>query len=327
MKKKLSVVIPTLNRLELLKITLHHILPQVERNLSKVEFIISINSSNDDTYDHIKKLSKKKTFIKCKNFENRVEPCESFSRSIDLCSGDYIIIYGDDDIPAPYLIENILNILEVNENVALIHFNRIIGHDTKEKCLTNLKLEDTNYKVPELIYNLSDFISHYTISPGFISSMVFKRETWELGKAIENSNHYGYEYLSRVYLGIHKLESAVCIYSSFPAMIQRMIQKREWNEMWPKYWFIGVPNLLNSLDDEKITFNVIKKWHEKLDKSNIKFIYYLIWASSFKKKYKSLISIIMKHQKKMYRKFLVVIIINLTPSFVFTVIRKFIYRK
>lgn len=116
------------------------------------------------------------------------------------------------------------------------------------------------------------------MSTGFISSMVFKNECWELGKGIDNTTHYGWEFLSRIYAGINKLDSLVCIYVQFPTLIQRLIKKREWNDLWPKYWLIGVPNLLNTLDKEGITNNVIETWYKELDISTIKFIYYLFWV-------------------------------------------------
>lgn len=327
MKKKLSVVIPTLNRLELLKITLHHLLPQIKRNLELVDFQISINASEDETESYLKLISKKETFINFTNFDERVGISDSFSRSINLCNGEFVIIYGDDDIPSPYFIENILAILNDNENVGLVHFNRVVGSDTITQTLNKLRLEDNTYSQPSSMFLLSDFIHKYSISSGFISSMVFKRDCWDLGKDIDNSTHYGFEFLSRIYAGINKLDYQLCIYVHYPMLIQRLIKKREWNHLWPKYWLIGVPSLLNTLDKEKITNNVIETWYKKLDKSTIKFIYYLLWASSYRKIYKPLIQEINKNQKGLFRKSATILIINFSPKFVFNIIRKIIYKQ
>jgi glycosyltransferase involved in cell wall biosynthesis len=326
MKKKLSVVIPTLNRLELLKVTLESLIPQIERNLDQVDFQISINNSDDETADFINELSKKKEYIKYKNFNSRVGISDSFSRSIDMCEGEYVILYGDDDIPAPFFIESILEVLNDQPKIGLLHFNRIVGSDSDSHSMNKLRMEESLYRIPYETHTLQEFINTYTVSPGFISSMVFKRECWKLGETIDNTSHYGYEFLSRIYAGIYKLDSSECTFINFPIIIQRLIKKREWNDLWPKYWLIGIPNLLNTLDKEEITDKVIETWYKKLDASTIKFIYYLFWASSYKQIYRPLISEINKNQKSVFRKVATVIIINFAPKFVFSTIRKFIYK-
>ena len=49
MKKKLSVVIPTLNRYEYLRRTIQFLLPQISRNQSRVELVICTNACTDKT--------------------------------------------------------------------------------------------------------------------------------------------------------------------------------------------------------------------------------------------------------------------------------------
>lgn len=323
---KLSIVVPTLNRLNYLKITLEHLVPQISRNLNNVELCISINASTDETEAYVKSLKEENSFINYKSFSKRVEICESFSRSINLCKGEYIMIFGDDDIPAPYMIESILEMLNNSRNIGLVHFNRFVGSDSGLTTMNKLRLERPEYDA--LIENntLSNFIEKYTVSPGFISALVFKKEAWDLGEYFDTSNHFGYDFLGRIYAGIHKLTPANCLYSSYPLVIQRMVKNREWNDTWPKYWLLGVPNLLQSFDKSKITDNAMKTWYEELNKSWLKFIYTLLWASTYRDKYKSLVPQIQKYQGSLSRKLAVFMVINFSPSFVFKQIRKYLYK-
>ena len=323
---KLSVVVPTLNRLEYLKITLKHLMPQIKRNLNNVELCISINASGDDTEAYIKSLKDENSFINYKSFTKRVEICESFSRSIDLCNGDYIMIFGDDDIAAPYMIESILEVLDNSLNIGLIHFNRLVGSDVGLTLMNKLRLEQPNYDSVIENNNLSNFIKKYTVSPGFISALVFKKEAWDLGEYFDTSNHFGYDFLGRIFAGIHKLTLANCLYISYPLVIQRMVKNREWNDTWPKYWLVGVPNLLQSFDKSKITDNAMNTWHKELNISWIKLIYTLLWASTYKDKYKPLVPQIQKYQGSLLRKLAVFTVINFSPSFVFKQIRKYLYK-
>ena len=323
---KLSVVVPTLNRLEYLKITLKDLLPQIQRNLDSVELCISINASADETEAYIKSLKEENPFITYKAFTERVEICESFSRSINLCEGDYIIIFGDDDVPAPYMIESVLELLNNNLNIGLIHFNRVVGSDLGVTIMNKLRLEHSNYNSIIENNNLSNFIEKYTIAPGFISALIFKKEAWDLGEYFDTSNHFGYDFLGRIYAGIDKLTPANCLYISYPLVIQRMVKNREWNDTWPKYWLLGVPNLLQSFDESKITGNATYTWHKELNKSWLKFIYTLVWAAAYKKKYRPLIPEIQKFQQGFLRKAAVFLIITVTPKLAFKQIRNFLYK-
>lgn len=321
----LSIVIPTLNRLEYLKVTIQELIPQVERNLDDVELCVCINNSKDKSEEYINNIAKEKTFIKLKSYKTSVDISESFSRSINMCNGKYIILFGDDDLPVPYFIEFILTTLKENYNCGILHYNRLIGRDYDFNKLNKLKLENSYFLSKIEKYPLSVLIEKFNIGPGFITSMAFKKEAWNLGISVKNKNHYGYEFLSRIYLGISKLEKSDCFYYSYPIIVQRMVQHREWNDKWPKYWFIGVPELLKYFDDIKISNTAYDTWVNNLNASNKKFIYNLLWASSYKKIYKKHIKHIMSHQKNILRKAIAFFIIMFMPSFIFGLTRKILH--
>ena len=151
--KKLSILIPTFNRCNYIKITLAHLFPQIERHLDDIELVICNNASNDDTDTYIKDLQKSKAYINYYHFDNFVEICDSFSRSIGKTSGEYVIIWGDDDIPSPYTVDYILDVLNNHSNVGIFHFNNMTGYDHQE-YMSTLRVNYNIYDSSSLLLKL-----------------------------------------------------------------------------------------------------------------------------------------------------------------------------
>lgn len=322
-QKKLSVLVPTLNRRKYLEQTLQVLLPQIERNLTDVELVICNNASKDDTEDYIKGLILAHPFIQYHLSEKYVEICDSFSRSILRTTGEYVIIMGDDDIPFPYLIDEILSILNTNPNIGIFHFNRLVGRDD-DYSFTKLRVEQKEFHQSIKEYSLNEFLTLYSISAGFISSMVFVRSAWEKGLPFHSSKHYGYEFLGIIYNGIKGMR---CVYSDFPLVIQRNPYTRDWFNLFPLIWFIGVPNLMLDLERWGLCERSLQKWNERENKSFIVFCYILFVASSYKKKYRPLCAEINKYQQNIFRKSLTYIIIYLIPAGLYKLFRKFLYKE
>lgn len=90
---KYSVLIPTRNRLEYLKFAVASVLKQ---NYNDWEVLISDNASEDDISGYVQTLNDPR--IKYSRSEKFLTITESWNRSLDMSSGDYVIMLGDDDI-------------------------------------------------------------------------------------------------------------------------------------------------------------------------------------------------------------------------------------
>ncbi len=97
---KLSILVPTYNRCDYLQYTLQALLPQVERHPDEVELVICNNASTDGTEKYVKRMMQEKPYIRYHSFTDFVEICQSFSRSIDYTTGEYVVILGDDESTA-----------------------------------------------------------------------------------------------------------------------------------------------------------------------------------------------------------------------------------
>lgn len=89
---KFSILLPTRNRLELLKIAIHSIQGQ---DYSNWEVIVSDNYSEEDVAGYVQSLNDPR--IKYYRTESFVPVTENWNNALEKSSGDYVIMLGDDD--------------------------------------------------------------------------------------------------------------------------------------------------------------------------------------------------------------------------------------
>lgn len=251
-QKLLSLVVPTLNRRGLLEITLNSLLIDIEGFESDVEFVVVNNASDDNTLEFLNEWSIGKP-VRIASFDKRVNIDESFQRCVDITTGRFINIFGDDDLPIPGFISRTIDLIKKSPDVDIFYYNRLIGD-------INLKeigeLAHPNYGVGDERYPTAVFIARFTHWPGFISSLIFSRAAWISGEAFYSDNYIGYKFLARIYAGCAGRQ---CIYAGIPALIQRR-GKQVWKKEWPRYWLVNMPKLLNDLDHAGITNDALNSW-------------------------------------------------------------------
>lgn len=314
----LSIAIPTVNRKPFLELTLNEFLPQIRRNSGNVELVISNNASDDDTHVYLTKLIEQYDFIKYYKSNIRLTLFDSFSKAADKASGKFLILWGDDDIPSPFFIETILKVIIQKPDIGLIHFNRLIGYNDGLD-MRGLKLFKSVFRETESLYDsLKDFTENHLYESTFMSTVVFQKEDWEKGLVFNTQNHYGFEFLGTIYYGMNGKK---CIYINYPLCIQRKPITRTWSSDWPLYGLLGIPNMIIDFETKGFYKNGYEIWYKSYN-TLISYIYTLICAAAYKKKYKSLCKQINKHQKSYFRKFLCYAIIYLFPRKTYHIIRK-----
>lgn len=321
MDKLLSIIIPTVNRCEYLKRTVNHLLPQIIRNKDDVEFIICSNACSDNTSEYVNELINKFDFVQFYHFDEFVPICDSFSRSIGTSHGKFVILWGDDDLASPFVIDFILHQIKNNSNLGLLHYNVAVGTDLCYDININ-RVENTRYSNDITKEPLKDFLTTHAGTCGFITSMVFLREAWEKGIKYQKHEHYGYEFLYVIY---HGLEGKDCVYCNYPMVIQRMPMKRAWLNKWPLYGYIGLPNLLHDLDSDGLTIDSFEHWNNT-NNSFYSYLIALLYASSDKKFYRPHCKEIALNQRSKLRKFLAYIIIYTFPSVFVNLLRKVFHK-
>lgn len=321
--KILSIVIPTLNRYEYLKRTLAYVIPQVQKNLDKVELVICCNASKDKTDEYVKSLLPQYPFIRYKYFDEYVEVGQSLIRSVGEAVGEYVVLWGDDDIPFPSFTDTILEIIEKNPEVGIIHCNRLAGKDTKYG-MRDVHLRERSFELDEEgIYPVDKFVERFTISLGFISSLVFRKDGWNKGIPFYNEQYFGYEHLSII---VNGNKDRQCFYFPHPLEYQRLPYERDFSLKWPLYEFVGVPNMMADFDKNRVTNKALEKWNIEYNSSFLHFVWDMMYTSQARKFFRPLCKSLNKYQNSRMRKILTYCIVYFCPSFLFKIIKNRIYK-
>lgn len=323
MGKVLSIVIPTLNRYEYLKRTLEYVIPQVQKNLDKVELVICCNASMDKTDEYVKALLPRYPFIKYKYFNEYVEVGQSLIRSVGEASGEYVVLWGDDDIPFPSFTDEVLGIIEKNPELGIIHCNRLAGKDTKYGMRDIYVQERELSLTDDNIFSIEDFVERFTISLGFISSLIFRKDGWNKGISYYNDQYFGYEHLSII---VNGNKDRRCYYYPYPLEYQRLPYVRDFSVKWPLYKFVGVPNMMADFDKNGVTHNALDRWDKTRNAGLAHFIWDMMYTSQDRKFFKALCKELNKYQKSKLRRILTYCIVYFCPKTVFSFFKKRLYR-
>lgn len=104
---KISVLIPSRNRLELMKTTIETVRRQ---NYDNWEIIVSDNASDEDYESYIKSLDDDR--IHYSRSHEFLSVTENWNRCLDAATGDYVIMLGDDDGLAPHYMTRMLELIK-----------------------------------------------------------------------------------------------------------------------------------------------------------------------------------------------------------------------
>lgn len=124
----LSICIPTWNRSKFLTVSLESFLGQIkEIDPEEIELFVSDNGSDDDTADVVQSFIEKGLPITYNRNPENVGAARNFLKCMQMSSGKYILLLGDDDILDPGALKTILDALRDKEYgiVHLHHFKNV----------------------------------------------------------------------------------------------------------------------------------------------------------------------------------------------------------
>jgi len=111
-----SVVVPTYNRLPLLRQTMPSLLAQTE---PKLEIIVADGGSTDGTQGYVQRLDDQR--IRLITLDKPVPHFENWSRGIKAARGKYIALYHDDDIYDASMVARSRAFLDDHPTVGFVH--------------------------------------------------------------------------------------------------------------------------------------------------------------------------------------------------------------
>ena len=119
-KPILSICIPTYRREEFLKLLLESIVEQ-DGFWSEVEIMIYNDPYEDNTQAMVESFQHKYSNIRYHRNEQRIWMIPSILESVNMCSGEYVWFYSDDDIMSPIAIQTMLEVIKKEKSDLILN--------------------------------------------------------------------------------------------------------------------------------------------------------------------------------------------------------------
>ena len=190
MHPNISIIIPSYNRVEVLRRTLKAIDRQ-NFELEDVEVLVMDDASSDDYGELVKEISNSAKFL-LRYFRNNKNIGQGLTRNkaIDLAEGEYVFFIGDDTVPNFDFLKEHMRIHENNSDVAVL--GKVVWADeVRNKFMNFIEPIQFHYQT---IRDPSNVSLHFYTSNISLNSTWLKEERYS--SAFKN---YGFEDLELGY--------------------------------------------------------------------------------------------------------------------------------
>ncbi len=130
---KISILIPTYNRLSLFQETLQNVLSQAEGN--PVEVVVVDDGSTEGNFYYALELSQRYPFLRVARHEKNLGVAQARHTLLDLMSGEYFLFIDSDDLLLERALKTMLSLLEEGYDVYVLNTLREKGGKLKLKKL------------------------------------------------------------------------------------------------------------------------------------------------------------------------------------------------
>ena len=160
---KVSIILPVYNRERYLSAAIKSVLQQTYQNW---ELLISDNCSEDTSADIASKYAKDDKRILFWRNEENIGLFRNYNKCIEKSSGEYIELFGADDIFEPACLERLVHVLDHNPDVSLATAARKLI-DGNGQYLGTVRPYTANkfFSAQELIQSTIHSLSNWIVSP------------------------------------------------------------------------------------------------------------------------------------------------------------------
>ena len=271
----ISFCIPTYNRCEYLKTTLLSIIEEIDRsnNIDKVEICISDNNSNDGTKEMIQEIiSNTKIKILFSKNEFNIGFDKNILKVVSLSKSKYTWLFGSDDNLIEGALSKMLDYINKYESDIYL-CNRIecslnmepIKYDFANKSLRTNFHSSVELEIQEYFNSCTGLLGAFS----FISSLVFKNESWSKQKFDNKYNGFVYSHVFMILGIITRDESTITLIQDHfvlcrqnddiiknEGLVKRILLDINAYSEFAKYFFIYKSTLYLSF------VSVVRKEHE-----------------------------------------------------------------
>jgi hypothetical protein len=174
--KKVTVIIPFYNRIELLLKTIESLKKQTHKNLE----ILLINDGSTDNIEDLKSSIQKDQRFKIIDLGRNFGPAKARNEGIDNSTGEYIAFLDSDDEFLPEKIEEQLLLMELTK-YDVSHTSYIRRHKTREEIVNTGKL--SGIVIPEIVKSCQIATPTAMIKTKYLNDNKFRfREDMRVGE-------------------------------------------------------------------------------------------------------------------------------------------------
>ena len=270
--KLLSIIIPTYNRAEITAYTLSLFQQQIVRRADEVELIVCDNASNDNTQSLLTHLGNN-SFYKYVRYDDHVDVGHSIVRATENATGRFFLIYGDDDIPAPYMVDVLIDTIKKYNDISYVGFNRLRGNS----FFDSFEIQDLVVAGQNIIdgyvkeYNdISDYAEEHQNEVGFLSVNIVRNDLWrDRYQDVFPNDHRGYEFIIPF---LYSAKGFKCVYIQYPLCVQRVPASKggRGQHQWTNglsYFYLGRPRAIYA--QEK--YGIVHDAHELFSNYEVQF--------------------------------------------------------
>jgi glycosyltransferase involved in cell wall biosynthesis len=163
----LSICIPTFNRKKYLEILLSQIEHLIQQDYLDIEICISDNSSDDGSWEYIKKFASQSSRVHIKRQEINIGGNRNLIDITSIASGKWILVIGDDDT---LIVENLEKLLLTLPDLKA--FNYILLNTKISENQNLLSMKDGKISDSDLKENLANGIQNF----GFCGAHLFTQK-------------------------------------------------------------------------------------------------------------------------------------------------------
>ena len=224
---KISICIPQYNRIELLIKSLKIIEKQTYSN---IEIVVSDDCSTDDTIAQIENLKKDYRFpIVLEKFEKNMGYDRNYRRCIELGTGDYCFVIGNDDtLFTEDAIEGLVDFLKSNNYPDIGFCNYADNSSGQAITRRALSTKVIGSGIDVAIKNYGGF--------SFVGGLIYKKTSFD---KFNTGKHDGSIY-SQMYLGLLMIASGYRLFSIEKPLVLKDLQYKDGSSSW-SYNIDGIP--------------------------------------------------------------------------------------
>ena len=229
---------------------------------------------------------------------------QNFDNAINIATGEYVWLFGDDDLPSKNSIKIIKNALN-NYDVDLIITNSSSFYDN------NIIIEPkrVNCSVDKFYHKKSnnDFMSELASYISFVSALIVKKQSWVKSKISSED-----EYFLHVQKILNIKKNSNCLFLCSP-LVKMRVFSQTWTNNYFKIWMISWPKVIW----EQTNYDTFAKY-KVIPKKPTKFFFKVLSKKAYGYySFNDFKNYILNDEEIVKIKKIIFFIISLLPKFIF----------